>query len=437
MSIFTKHESFKTVAKMRLLALPVADVVYYLSEAGKEGEWYYDAADTTTADNVGMVIVTTVGSYRLKRSMKGSNLVIKSWFTGSNNYFDSVADANATIPSVSRFRGLTVIVNDSGTMTLYWYRDGILDANLVTVALTISVTNGPTTSDRGVFAAVLSPTSLLIKSLGITGTGGIDVTRISSADSEDFVVTGATTGTYSQRPISPVLGQKFYQTDQLEGFYMWDGSKWNYTLDNNTEVWCKFFGNVYPMNANNSGTAGAVTYQDGTQGFSYWAMETGTDPAGYAQIRSSQNTVFGSSTGKTIFSMGNVIIPTLSDGTDSFIVRIGRPAGADGIGFFFKYTHSLGSGQWQMVCHNGTSAFAANSGSAVVAGTPYNLIAVHDFTGTDNVKFYINNVLVSTVGSNLPANFTNGYFGSISIEKTAGTANRRLLIDDLIIKRIP
>ncbi|WP_420155676.1 hypothetical protein, partial [Siphonobacter sp.] len=68
---------FRSLAELRRFTWPVEGVQYYLSEKGKEGYWYYDAADHSSTDNTGTVVVTT-SSKRLKRA--NINQINCRWF---------------------------------------------------------------------------------------------------------------------------------------------------------------------------------------------------------------------------------------------------------------------------------------------------------------------------------------------------------------------
>jgi hypothetical protein len=71
-----------SLTEQRSISNPDPDTLYYLSELGKQGFFYYDAADTTSADNTGLVVVS--GSYRFKR-VYNNDIVYASWFGAAGN----------------------------------------------------------------------------------------------------------------------------------------------------------------------------------------------------------------------------------------------------------------------------------------------------------------------------------------------------------------
>lgn len=66
-----------TISGLRTSADLLPEAAYYVTDAGKEGFFLLDSADTTSADNSGTVVVTTRGK-RFKRVF--SDTVILSWF---------------------------------------------------------------------------------------------------------------------------------------------------------------------------------------------------------------------------------------------------------------------------------------------------------------------------------------------------------------------
>lgn len=77
-----------TIAQIRALTGTLPNNNLYTTDLGQEGNWYYDATDTTSVDNTGSIIVTADGK-RVKRVIVGGEYYT-SWFgakaDGTNEY---------------------------------------------------------------------------------------------------------------------------------------------------------------------------------------------------------------------------------------------------------------------------------------------------------------------------------------------------------------
>ncbi len=98
-----------TIASLRTITASTTEP-YFITDAGREGVFYYDATDRSTADNGGTVIVNQ-GSKRYKRLYTGS--VDVRWFGGKGDYngrtgTDNTAAINAAIDAARKFE--TVII---------------------------------------------------------------------------------------------------------------------------------------------------------------------------------------------------------------------------------------------------------------------------------------------------------------------------------------
>lgn len=84
-----------TIADVRTTLAPAANEVYYVRDRLQEGHFYYDAADTTSADNTGTVLVNGSGQ-RFKRIIGQAGLDVR-WFgaKGDGTTDDSAAIQNA------------------------------------------------------------------------------------------------------------------------------------------------------------------------------------------------------------------------------------------------------------------------------------------------------------------------------------------------------
>lgn len=112
-------------------------MLFDVTESGKEGLWRPDLSDSTTADNTGTVVVT-VDNKRIKRVLSEDNFFSASWFGNSNIWFTSISDATTKIPVSARFKGLTVLVDISGTPTEYWWLAGTTNGDLVLKSINLA-----------------------------------------------------------------------------------------------------------------------------------------------------------------------------------------------------------------------------------------------------------------------------------------------------------
>lgn len=68
-----------TIAELWANTAPDPDTLYYVTNRGQEGFFYYDATDTSSADNTGLVLVGAGGA-RFKRIDDRANAVNAAWF---------------------------------------------------------------------------------------------------------------------------------------------------------------------------------------------------------------------------------------------------------------------------------------------------------------------------------------------------------------------
>jgi hypothetical protein len=76
-----------TAAGLRSMTNPLPDWMYYVRDPGKEGHFYYDAADTVSPDNTGTVLVSSSGA-RFKRIVEDGAVNVQ-WFGAAG---DGVTD---------------------------------------------------------------------------------------------------------------------------------------------------------------------------------------------------------------------------------------------------------------------------------------------------------------------------------------------------------
>lgn len=189
-------------------------------------------------------------------------------------------------------------------------------------------------------------------------------------------------------------------------------------------------------------TAGNTNYIFNTQN-SAGTARTGTlNHPGVIQLQTGVNTngAIGMSHGNTIIaSSGRILlnfvakIDTLSDGTDTYTLRIGlgndtTATGDYNDGAYFEYTHGTNSGNWQIKTANNSSRTTNNTSTA--ADTNWHLYTIDMNAAGTSVSFYIDGAEVanSPIATNLPGN-TRTFSDTYRIIKSAGTNSRTINMD--------
>lgn len=79
------------IAQLRAKTANTSDI-YYTTNIGQEGEWYYDPNDTTSNDNLGTILVSTNGM-RFKRVIENGQINV-TWFGAIGDEDPNKASAN-------------------------------------------------------------------------------------------------------------------------------------------------------------------------------------------------------------------------------------------------------------------------------------------------------------------------------------------------------
>lgn len=160
-------------------------------------------------------------------------------------------------------------------------------------------------------------------------------------------------------------------------------------------------------------------------------LGTGTTAAGYANLFTgySANTqvLFG---GGIYTFETDIYIPILSTVAEEYILRVGfgDATAADFVdGCYFEYDRLSGS-DWQSATASNSARSKAALGTNVLAATWTRLKIIVAPNGSQ-VSFYVNNILLNTVGTNIPTGAGRGCDHHFQIIKSAGLTARTLLID--------
>lgn len=158
-------------------------------------------------------------------------------------------------------------------------------------------------------------------------------------------------------------------------------------------------------------------------------LTTGTTTTGRTVCSSSSATTSIVLGGGAIRFGSVFIIPTLSDGTNTFTIRTGLTNGGNGdgnYGVYFRYTNGVNGGEWQGVALDGGAETTLDTNTA--ADTSWHRYEFEITAAGTSVEFFIDGSSVGTISSGLP---TVGQTGvtPLAIQKSAGTTARVARID--------
>lgn len=158
-------------------------------------------------------------------------------------------------------------------------------------------------------------------------------------------------------------------------------------------------------------------------------LDTGTTATGRATLNRSINTVqMGYCSFEQVWRLA---VEELSTPTERFTVYCGfidnTGSGDHSDGVYFRYRDDLNSGQWQCVCREGTIETVVDT--SVIVNTVYNIFRIVVNSNATQAMFYINDVLVATINSNLPSTQGNLTGVGAKIEKSVGSTQRNISID--------
>lgn len=189
-----------------------------------------------------------------------------------------------------------------------------------------------------------------------------------------------------------------------------------------------------PFTLSGVGTGAATNWWVASAGrVGFATLETGTTSTGVFAVYTQPDTmILGNGTARF---RADINIPTASNGTDTFSVRVGfndtANSAGDGVdGVFFRYTHSVNSGNWVCVTRSNSVETAANTAIAGVAGAGiYTSLEIEVNADASSVDFRINGANVATVTTNIPTGAGRGTGVAAHIIKSLGTTNRTIVLD--------
>lgn len=199
------------------------------------------------------------------------------------------------------------------------------------------------------------------------------------------------------------------------------------------------------ITASRVGTGSGATSQLATAGhFGVQSCATGTDTTGACAFQAGGNaTTAIQSSAQVVFGGGRVLagvvgkLNNLSDGTETYkayfdgfsdqaFTSAGSAEAVDGI--YFRYTHSVNSGEWEGVARANSVETVCDTN--VAADTSYHTFQIDVNAAATSVDFWIDGTNRCTVASNVPTGTgRETTLMPIAIQKSAGTTTRLVQLD--------
>jgi hypothetical protein len=235
---------------------------------------------------------------------------------------------------------------------------------------------------------------------------------IISATNVDSSAARVRTGTYSDRVaiVSPENGEVFTQTDRLAGLYIYNQGSWRFQGDP-MSYW--FYNQFSRMTTGSSPDDGynALMNISGATGSDFNVLQLAHSDNWLSALLKTTDVTIGTTLYDSIevdsvilYLETEFIIDSLSNGTDSYGISfgfdnaIGNYLSGDRI--IFRYNHAVNGGEWE------TRTVAAGSGTWTTKDTnvPFSAntrtkLAMEIDGYSQSIKFYINDVLVTTHAS--------------------------------------
>ena len=189
----------------------------------------------------------------------------------------------------------------------------------------------------------------------------------------------------------------------------------------------------------NSGTAAGVRLPTalGTNEFGMIGPATGTTTTGRSTLSLNSSSII---LGNGVLTVeARVYIPTIADATNNYIFRIGlgdvTTAGDMVDGVYFEYNRLVSASNWLIKTANNSVRTETISTGIINIATWMKLKFISNDIGS-STDFYVNDVLVGTIGTNHPVAVGRQTGPIIKIEKSAGTTARSVNIDYYSIEKV-
>lgn len=250
-------------------------------------------------------------------------------------------------------------------------------------------------------------------------------------------------GTYRQFAIAAVVqqGVALTQNTRVAVVITASGGDFQGSMDSRMFVSSDFTDAIFPaqtLGIKAFGGAGGIilipgVLYDFTDHPGVWGLVTGIATNGRVFLLSAtQNTLKVGLGGATRLGAWYQSPVTLSDAVNRYVLRMGFSVMAlpNTItqGITFEYQDDQNGGRWQALCEDGVAETSVDTGITVTTLTYYKMEIEINAAG-DSVEFFIDNVSVATVTTNIPSGATFGHFVNIHIMKLLGVSSRVSYID--------
>ncbi len=165
------------------------------------------------------------------------------------------------------------------------------------------------------------------------------------------------------------------------------------------------------------------------------SLTTGTTATGRAALH--LGTVTTQLDGGAIEYRTNVFIPSLSDGTNTYLLRVGlgdQTTATDFTdGVYFEYVSGT-SLEWRIATASNNTRTKVNSGTLVATNAWQNLRFVVE-EDASSVEFFVNSISVGTVSTNIPIGTTRLLGPIYVLAKSLGTTARLVYFDYFLFRQ--
>ncbi len=162
------------------------------------------------------------------------------------------------------------------------------------------------------------------------------------------------------------------------------------------------------------------------------ALQTGSTATGRAGVQRPGATCLIANNIQVFETL--LVLSTLSTSTEEYVLQLGFGTPtftADQVdGIYVEYDRATADDFWRIATSAASIRTKTTTTSAVInSGTDagFTRLRFH-INGTSSIEFFINDVSVGTISTNLPTN-TTALYPFMNIRKTVGTTNRRCDVD--------